>query len=256
MNNIGVDWSSGSWLAVRIAKDGAVDASTYDCIQEFWNKVGCNAGTVVADVPIGLFEEGDRSDSEELVRECDYLARKVVGAQYRSVFNPPAREVAEQARYKSYTHVKEKHKRITGKGLTRQAYSVAPGIAEVDEFLADIEGELLEGHPEVCFAALHGPLSHSKRTAAGIHERVEALEEIDEDAIKTVREICRQVVDEEHDVGVDDILDALILAYVARSPEKKRHRIPKNPPIDNQERPMQMVYRSDEPFDTDEYTTS
>lgn len=250
---IGVDWSSGSWLAVGIAEDRTIHVSTYKCIQKFWDTFGCTAEKVVADIPIGLFEEGDRDESEELVRECDHLARKVVGSRYRSVFNPPAREVATRAKNESYEQVKATNREITGKGLTQQAYSVAPGIAEVDELLEGSEKKFIEGHPEVCFAALRGPLSYSKKTAAGVHERVEALEEVEEAAFEMIREICRQVADAKHEIGVDDALDALVLAYVAGFSEKKQYTLPEDPPKDSQGQPMQMVYRADEPFDTSQF---
>jgi predicted RNase H-like nuclease len=247
---VGVDWSSGAWLAVGLTGAGDVHASTHECIKDLWEKYGDDEVTVVADVPIGLFEEDDRDDEEELVRECDRLARKVIGSRYRSVFNPPAREVAQKAREgESYEEVKELHEKITGKGLTQQAYAVASGIAEVDTLVSNgIDGELLEGHPEVSFAALDGDLSYSKKTAAGVHERVEALEVVDDDAIEMVQEICKQVSEEPHEVGFDDVLDALVLAYTAGYASLEERSLPKCPPENQQS--MRIIYRAAEPFRT------
>lgn len=250
---VGIDWSSGAWLAVRLAEDGTVSASTYETIQEFWETHGPASETVVVDVPIGLFEKGDRIEDEPLVRECDRLARKVVGPRYRSVFNPPAREVVKKAaENKSYEAVKELNKELTGKGLTRQSYNIARGIAEVDSLFDNcIDEQLVEGHPEVAFAAFGGEMSYSKKTAAGVHERVEALETVEENAIKHARKICALIADEEHTVEFDDVLDALVLAYTAGYSKKDKHTIPNDLETDTQNRPMQIVYRAEEPFKTE-----
>lgn len=258
---VGVDWSSGVWLAAVYTRNGFRDAHVSTEIEDIWNGFSESARRIVVDVPIGLCGslESDECKCEEnegeLSRRCDDLARTVIGSRSSSVFTSPCREAAKMAAdpERTYAEVNKKNKESTGKGLMQQAASISPGIVDVDELLSDGEGEpdvLVEGHPEVCFRAFKGdPLSFSKKYAAGVEERVSALESVDGCKASDWREVTRQLQGQNHRVGIDDVLDAMSLAVTAAAPEGEMWTLPEDPPEDEMGLPMQMVYRADEPLE-------
>lgn len=272
---LGVDWCNGSWLGVKRVH-GTVELAPETGIQELVEAHHEDVDRVLVDVPIGLFSVADRderADGEELVRDCDSLARSILGARHSSVFNPPAREAIEKAAdgEEPYETVSETNRDVTGKGLQQQAYHIAPCIYEVDQLLRDDPDPdmdvdepsetVLEAHPEVCFQALatdperaddEQGLEHSKKTVAGLAERLEALDGHVEDAWREFGTLCETVRDEhpERDVDVDDLLDAMALAVTGCAPDGRLQHLPcENPPEDDCDLPMQMVYWRSEPFD-------
>lgn len=265
--SIGVDRSNGSWLGVVFEDSTYMETKVKSDIQGFIDEYQ-EIERLVVDIPIGLFQRGDRSDEqEELVRKCDAMARTTLGRRHPSVFNPPARDaIADKIEGKSYESVKQTNEEITGKGLQKQAYHIADAIFEVDQFLQErneLEDEsdgpsVVEAHPEVCFRALNGSeLSYSKDSAPGFAERLQAMERCLEQPRETLYQICAELLDEgqakdEVDVDIDDALDALVLAVVATATESELQRLPSNdPPEDAHGLPKQMVYRAEESLTVD-----
>ncbi|OAQ51345.1 hypothetical protein HTG_17565 [Natrinema mahii] len=252
---VGVDWSSGEWVSIAYT-DGSETPSVavFEEITGVWDHYGDSARRIVVDVPIGLcdsLESEACSCVEEdgaLSRRCDDLARTVIGSQYRSVFTAPAREAATVAAAGAdHSDISDKNEELTGKRLTQQAAGIAEGIVEVDNLLqGDGDPEVLvEGHPEVCFRTLNGtPLEHSKHTAAGVAERLAVLRTVDEYTRGDWHTVARELGSEGYRVGLDDVLDAFILALTACAPKGQFHRLPSDPPHDAEGLPMQMVYRS------------
>ena len=142
---VGVDWSSDGWVAVAFGSDGLDDAGVFDGVGDLWAHYEDRTERVCIDVPIGLVEEGDP------LRECDRLAREVLGSRSASVFTPPVVQEAAEA-------------------------------------------------------------------TAG------------------------------HEVAVDDVVDAVALAYTARPGAGALRSLPPEPPTDATGLPMRMVYRSSEPL--------
>lgn len=258
-SHIGVDRDGSDWVAVGYSRGGSVGAAVYETISDLWTVHGDSADRIVVDVPIGLcgsVEDADpagKLENGELSRRCDDLARDVVGPRSSSVFTAPCREaVEESAKGASYSEVNATNREHTGKGLMRQAASIAPCIAEVDELLRG-EGDaavLVEGHPEVCFRALADrELQYNKQTAPGVVERLSALESTDEYEHCTWRRLTRALAADGHSTGLDDILDALALAVTALAPPAEFQTLPSDPPTDDEGLPMQMVYRREEPFE-------
>lgn len=252
---VGVDWSAGAWVTVVYSdKTDAPEVEIFDEIQELWDAYGETSHRIVIDVPIGLCESLDADECPcleedgELSRECDDLARRVVGKQYRSVFTAPARGAAELgAEDKEYAEITEKNRELTGKGLSQQAASISRGIVEIENLLRNGGDEevLVEGHPEVCFRAFNGEsLDHSKRTAPGVDERLSAIVDVPEYSDGDWRTLARALGDENHTVQLDDLLDALVLALTACADDTELQTLPSEPPIDARGLPMQMVYRS------------
>ena len=261
---VGVDWASGYWLAVQY-RDGKYDRVLIDQhFEPLWDSFDPKPDQLLVDVPIGLFDEAD-DETGERGRECDALARTVLGSRWSSVFTPPARQAAYEAVDDETNHatVSDTNREIVDKGLSIQAYHIAEGIADVDEFLRSEDGEasaerretIKEAHPEVCFAAFADePLEHSKTSAVGFGERLTALENVVDDPGETFRRISRDLLayEDDHDVAAidpDDVLDALVLAIAAGADEDEQYTLPTHPPKDHHGIPMQMVYRAEKPFE-------
>lgn len=191
---VGVDWSSGAWVAVIYSDDDDTPAvEVRDEIRAIWEEYEKTAKCIIVDVPIGLCESLESDDCPcveadgELSRRCDNLARDVIGPRSSSVFTAPARGTAKKAAADGdkieYAAVNRTNKKLTGKGLMQQAAYISKGIVKVEELLLD-DGDparLVEGHLEVCFRAFKAvDLQHSKKTAPGVAERLSALETVDE----------------------------------------------------------------------------
>jgi len=241
---VGVDWAGGSWLAVAFDRSGFAGADVFPGIGDCWVAYEERAERVLVDVPIGLVEEGEDG------RECDELAREVLGPRSRSVFTPPVREATRKRRYPAAKRVNE---RRAGRGLSKQAFAISDGIAAVDELLQNVpeaRAVFAESHPEVCFRAFAGePLEYSKRYAGGYAERMRTLANYDRDAPPAVQAAAAATGG--HEVAVDDVLDAVVLAYTARPGDGELRSLPPDPPTDPKGLPMEIVYRSDAPLVAD-----
>ncbi len=241
---LGVDWSSGSWFAVVFDAEGFDHAGVFDEVGALWERYEGRAERVFIDMPVGLVEEGDP------VRACDSQARAVLGSRSRSVFTPPVREATRKRRYPAAKRVNE---RKADRSLSKQAFNISDGIETVDQLLQNVpeaRAAFRECHPEVCFRSLAGePLQHSKRRAGGYAERMRALAGFDSEAAPTVQRAAEAAGGAE--VAVDDVLDAVVLAYTARPGPGDLFTFPPEPPTDPAGLPMEMVYRAPEPLEPD-----
>ncbi|THE66486.1 DUF429 domain-containing protein [Salinadaptatus halalkaliphilus] len=253
---VGVDWSSGAWVAIVYSEgETTPTVDVFEEIGEVWDVYGESAQRIVVDVPIGLCESVESESCPcieadgEISRRCDDLARTVIGSRSSSVFTAPAREAARLASEGAeYADVSAKNNSLTGKGLTQQAASISNGIVEVEDLLlSDGDAEILvEGHPEVCFRAFNGaPLEHSKHTAAGVEERLSTLKSVPEYEAGDWRTIARELQGLEYKIGIDDVLDAFALSLTACAPHDEFQRLPSDPAEDTRGLPMQMAYRSE-----------
>jgi predicted RNase H-like nuclease len=228
-------------MAVVFDASGFDHAAVFPGIGDLWARYEERAERVLVDVPIGLHESGEEG------RECDALARGVLGRRSGAVFTPPVREATRKRRYPAAKRVNE---RKTGTGLTKQAFAISDDIAAVDELLQELPEArevIAEAHPEVCFRAFAGePLEHSKLTAGGYAERMRTLAEFDRDAPPVVQSAAEAT--DGASVGVDDVLDAVALGYTARPGPETLRTLPPDPDTDPTGLPMRMVYRSTTPL--------
>lgn len=238
---VGVDCARGSWLAVAFDDDGYDQAQVFEEVGDLWYHYEETATRILIDVPVGLIEEG--ADG----RECDRLARAALGPRRRSVFTPPVREATRKRRYPAAKRV---HERKTGSGLSKQAFALSESIAGVDDLLRNVPEARMtfrESHPEVCFRVFAGePLEHSKKKAAGYAERMRALAGFDPGAPPVVQAVAEAT--DGADVAVDDVLDAVVLAYTARPGRGSLRSLPPEPPTDTKGLPMEIVYRASVPL--------
>lgn len=106
-----------------------------------------------------------------------------------------------------------------------------------------------EVHPELCFTALSGSSTqYSKKTAHGVAERIEALDEVADDTSRLAGETLIAVkdhTDSNSEIGVDDVLDAIAAICTAAAPDDEFHRLTGN--VDAKP-PQRMAYRSSSPL--------
>lgn len=259
--SVGVDWAAGKWLSISYSQTNEYSAAVYDDITELWKAVGSQASRVLIDIPIGLCNSFESDDGcveidGKLYRECDKIARSLLGPRSASVFDPPARSAAELAMTDvEHKEVSKENVARTGKGVSVQAANIANGIITVDTLLQETNAtdRILESHPEVCFRAFAGePLQHYKKTAPGVLERLSVLESVPEYEREDWRIIAEALEGYDERIAVDDLLDATVLALTAAAPSTELHTIPTSPPPDCTGIPMQMVYRRKTPFSQSE----
>ncbi|MBX9965582.1 MAG: DUF429 domain-containing protein [Burkholderiales bacterium] len=206
----GVDGCRGGWLVVLALHRGegrhpvAMDVRLCRHFQEVVDLADAPVVTAV-DMPIGLtdrFVPGGRA--------CDRDARTLLGPGWTStIFSPPAR-----AALGAPDHAEAMRRQ--GGGLSIQSYNIEPRIREVDAALTPAtQARIVEAHPELAFRHLNGgrALTSRKHTEAGRHERVRLLREVFGERLPdamTARRVLGGTA-----VGVDDIVDACVLAHVA-----------------------------------------
>ena len=256
----GVDWAGGAWLAVVIDGDGDPEPRLESDLEALWTD---GVDRILVDVPIGLPDDPETLAAREAV---DSAARSAA-ERPSSVFPVPSRGACEAAMAGAeYETVTERNRADLDKGLSRQSYYIAPAIGEVDAFLREDEPAreaVMEAHPEVCFRGLKGErLDHSKTGAMGVGERLDALDGHLDDPGAALGGICRTLFDaaegstesdaaavDDADATVDDAVDALGLAVVARRPPDELRFLPGDAAYrDSEGIPMRMAYWSPEPL--------
>jgi predicted RNase H-like nuclease len=238
---VGVDWSSEGWLAVAFDEESYDHAEVFAEVGELWQYYEERNARILINIPVGLIESGAER------RRCDELARSVLGPLQSAVLTPPVREATRKRRYQAAKRVNE---RKTGTELSKSAFAISGKIAAVDDLLRNVpeaRTAFRESHSELCFRALAGePLQHSKRKAGGYAERMRILASHDADGPPDVQAVAEATGGAS--VAIDDVIDAVVLAYTARPASAPLRSLPSDPPTDNKGLPMEMVYRSPDPL--------
>jgi predicted RNase H-like nuclease len=233
---IGVDGCRGGWVCVALSSAG-------DAAPEWWVSAGfadvveraTAHDRVLVDIPIGLLDRGPDP------REPDALARRMLGGKRASsVFSAPVRPVLGAP---DYPAANELSRALTGKGLSKQSWMIAPKIREVDDLLRARPGwigRVREVHPELCFHAFAGGRSmrHNKKTDEGFRERLALLVERYAEAERVLGSILLHAGKR---VARDDAVDAFAAALTGLGPGPLR-TIPETPARDAAGIPMEMVF--------------
>jgi predicted RNase H-like nuclease len=233
---LGCDGCKAGWFCAGIDAQGQVSHGLFTSISELETRRQ-DVRQVLIDIPIGL--PGPAAPA----RECDRLARKLLGpGRGPSVFAPPARATLAAGEYRAALAI---NRQQTGKGISKQAWNIAPKIREVDDFLRrrpDWQGRLRESHPELGFMMLNRgwPMRHNKKTPAGQAERLAVLEDFVPALTHWFETVQAQYPRRE--VMADDILDALVLAVTAWRGAGRYRTLPDSPPRDEAGLPMEMVF--------------
>ncbi len=196
----GVDGCRGGWVAFKV--DLTAYATSVEIIDfpSWLRHRPPGLACVGIDVPIGLLDGP---------RQCDKAARRLLGQpRGTSVFAAPCRGALSSNDHTSATAT---NLRTTGRGLSQQAWGIAPKIKQVDDAItSDCQRWALEVHPEVCFWALNQrrPMKHNKKTKEGTAERVVLLRGV-------FPKIETHLANRLPRVGADDLLDAAAAAWTA-----------------------------------------
>jgi predicted RNase H-like nuclease len=156
------------------------------------------------DIPIGLPQFTPRGD-----RSCEKEARRALGRKATSVFSALGRLCLEGATRLEADHL---NRQAGGIGIGAQAWGLSKKLREVDAALdPEAQRTIYEVHPEVSFWAMKGevPMLHSKKSAEGARERIEALHRGG-----FPPEFVEKIPNGK--VGRDDFLDACAAAWTAK----------------------------------------
>jgi predicted RNase H-like nuclease len=197
---LGADACRAGWVGIALSEDG-IQAYVHAQIAGLV-VLAAEAGpleVVGIDIPIGLADAG--------LRQADVMARKAAGPRWASVFITPVRAAVETA---DYQQACELNRRLAGCGISRQAFNLREKIMQVDSWLQQAPCPVVEVHPELCFAELAGaPLTDSKSTWAGAARRRQLLAA---EGIVLAGDLGLTG----QQAGVDDVLDAAVVAWTAR----------------------------------------
>ena len=238
---VGVDGCRGGWFSVGFDGDGCY---AFEVFATFGKLLECytDAKLILVDMPIGL-PEG------QIGRNADREARKKLRPRGSTVFPTPTRRTAQQAAEspKDFAAAGKVELESAKKGISKQAFAIAPKIAEVDKLMRargkDAKPCVREVHPELCFWGLQGgkPLKFGKKKPEGKTERLRILQEFEPRA-KDILDKASTCFPPKKGVARDDILDALAAAVVAQRGQGKLQSVPKVPQKDPKGLPMEMVY--------------
>ncbi|WP_432476517.1 DUF429 domain-containing protein [Nocardioides sp. GXQ0305] len=194
---LGVDGCPAGWVGALLV-GGRVTLATAPTVAELVDRAAVRPVVVGVDIPIGLPDAGPR--------RADLAARAVLPVGRKSSVFPTPTRVAVAA--PTHPEANAAHRRATGTGLSVQGFHLCAKIAEVDRWVRSGPGvAVLEVHPEVSFTELGADSVLSKRTAAGVATRREAL-----------RRAGIEPPPPPYGPGVaqDDVLDACAVAWTAR----------------------------------------
>ena len=196
----GVDGCPAGWVAFKLdlrTRESQVEVVD---LQSWLRSKPNNLAILGIDMPIGLLDGP---------RPCDGAARKLLGSpRSSSVFAAPCRAALDSV---PHTRASEINRNTTGKGLSIQAWAIAPKIKEIDEILEPgHQTWVFEVHPEVSFWRMNGrkPMAHAKRRFAGREERRFILSQ-------EFPELGRHMGNRPTGVGVEDLFDAAAVAWSA-----------------------------------------
>jgi len=231
----GVDGCRAGWVVV-LAQVDAQDAQGHQVrLCTSFADVLCLEpvpAVIAVDMPIGLLGEPQPGG-----RDCDRLARRLLGRRASSVFTPPTRPLLEATRYE---HVR-------GHGLSIQAFNILAKIREVDRLMTPaLQQHVYEAHPELAFRTLAGhPMQQRKKTVAGREERLRVLEQAPYPLFQGIRAACAHTLRgcQRTQVAPDDVLDAYVLVGTAlRIWHVQGRRVPCVPVCDQKGLRMEIWY--------------
>lgn len=231
---LGVDGCPSGWFAWRF--DGeSFEHRIHPTLRELW-EANSGAKLILVDIPIGLPMDP---------RACDLEAKQALGAARSRVFLTPGRRIVQTP---TYPQANALSKSLTGRGISKQLWMIAPKIREADDLLADVPDArrvVRECHPEVCFWGLNGAaVRANKKTPEGFEERANLLERFHPgswEAIKSASPLYKR-----KDAAPDDIVDAMvacITGWASVAAPTKLRTLPSEPPIDDRGLKVEMVYR-------------
>ena len=201
---LGADGCRGGWIAC-ILNHGEMRIERYDSV-EMLIQAYPEFDAFLIDMAVGL-----RTSADQL--RPDDLARKELGSRSSSIFPIPCRQAvyADTEDEKKQANIK-----ALSKSLPKQTINIIPKIRELDEFLTnhpEYKNRILESHPELDFARLHGSVVMSrKKEFTGFSERAAVLKKyLPGESFSEMWDRAKEL-----HCNPDDLLDAVCLAVTAR----------------------------------------
>lgn len=171
---LAVDGCPGGWVGFVVG--GAVaapvllaSATLAQLAEEATRACQSPLATLAIDMP--LVGEHEGACSEAYAR----FARRMLPGCAARVFSPPSPEAVA---CDTFPQANAANRRVTGKGLSKQAWNLVPKVREARTLRGRLSEStrMIEVHPEVCFAQLAGkPIALSKKTEEGARVRVDVL---------------------------------------------------------------------------------
>ncbi len=196
----GIDGCKGGWVAFTADLESQTTEVELVDVAGLLKERSPDLSHICIDIPIGLLDGS---------RACDKAARRLLGQpRGSSVFAAPCRACLGET---CHADGSATNLRITGRGLSQQAWGIISKIKQVDDAItSECQEWVFEVHPEVSFWALAGgrPMRHGKKTASGVSERLDLLRDV-------FPEIERHLLKRPSGVGVDDLLDAAAASWTA-----------------------------------------
>jgi predicted RNase H-like nuclease len=193
------------------------------------------ARVVGVDMPIGLLDAAAPGG-----RDCDRLARRLLGRRGCCVFTPPVRAALRARDYRAALAA-NRASSAAGLGISIECFGLFPRLREVDEALAAepaLARRVTEVHPELAFramAATPGGLP-PKRSPAGRAQRLALLAR----HFVGIRAGARRPP---RGARADDVIDAHAVCWsAARIARRRAVRLPARPSCDARGLPMAIWY--------------
>ncbi len=198
----GVDGCRAGWVMALVRPKGP--EAVIGVVPRFADVLAEAAAIVAVDMPIGLPERAGPGG-----RGPERLVRAKLPGRSSSVFSVPSRAAIYADDYAAACRIALATS-DPPRALSRQLFNIAPKIREVDVALrADpaAAARVFECHPELAFCRLNGGRPASpKKTPEGVARRRALLAGAGLDPAGPVP----------RGAGIDDVLDALACATVAR----------------------------------------
>jgi predicted RNase H-like nuclease len=211
---LGVDACKRGWIAIAV-EDTVTGAYFAEDIELLMARAQADGplAVVAVDMPIGLPDRGHR--------QADVLARAAIGPLWPSVFMTPVRQALLAADHAAASVI---NRQLAGQGISVQAFGLKPKLFQVERWVHTAAAQVVEIHPEVCFARLAGvPLTARKSSWAGAEHRRALLASV---GIRLAGDLSGAGVH----AGVDDVLDAGAAAWAARQVLRGEARPIPDPP--------------------------
>ena len=225
---LGVDGWRGRWVGARLEGRSV----SLHVIEDATAVLAFPDVELVAiDMPIGLSDDG--------VRACDELARRLLGPLGSSVFPTPVRAVLATDDYAEARAISRKHT-TPPRAPSAQAFQLVKAIRALDDALGEPPTDrVVEVHPELSFRALaDGVLADNvldrKGSARGTIQRLGAL--------RAVMDVEEALASAPVGIPVIDALDACAAAWSAARLARGQGECVGDGAVDSRGRPMRICY--------------
>jgi predicted RNase H-like nuclease len=226
----GVDGCRAGWVIARSDGTTLVAPTFADVLA-----VACDAAVIGLDMPIGLLDRAVPGG-----RDCDRLARRLLGRRGCCVFTPPVR-AALSARAYRIALAANRASSAARLGISIECFGLFAKLREVDEVLAaapTLAERVSEVHPELAFREMADAPEGlpPKRSPAGRARRLALL-------ARRFPHVRAAAARPPRGARADDVIDAHAVCWsAARIARRRAVCLPARPSRDARGLPMAIWY--------------